>query len=90
MPSTLFPFKVKFVLYFTCEKNKNKQKEAGFGPFLKNRHMLDFLHLRTYLRWWIDRCMILSMKVLGIVPFKFGPLKCALVAFSNQKCIVPF
>ena len=25
---------VKFVLYLSCKKNKNKQKEPGFGPFL--------------------------------------------------------
>ena len=25
---------VKFVLYLYCKKNENKQKEAGFGPFL--------------------------------------------------------
>ena len=23
------------MLYLSCEKNENKQKEAGFGPFLK-------------------------------------------------------
>ena len=28
-----FSFIVKCVLYLSCEKNKNKQKEAGFGPF---------------------------------------------------------
>ena len=30
-------FIVKFVLYLSlfCEKNENKQKEAGFGPFFK-------------------------------------------------------
>ena len=26
---------VKFVLYLSCEKNGNKQKEAEFGPFFK-------------------------------------------------------
>ena len=26
-------FIVKFVLYLSCEMNKIKQKEAGFGPF---------------------------------------------------------
>ena len=25
-----------FVLYLSYEKNKNKQKDARFGPFLKN------------------------------------------------------
>ena len=35
-PSTLLSF-MEFVLYLTCEKNKNKQKEAGLGPFFKNR-----------------------------------------------------
>ena len=30
-----FIFVVKFVLYLSCEKSKNKQKEAEFGPFKK-------------------------------------------------------
>ena len=34
MPSTLFSF-IVFVLYMSCEKNENKQIEAGFGPFLE-------------------------------------------------------
>ena len=33
-PSTLFSF-IVFVQYLSCEKNENKQKEAGFGPFKK-------------------------------------------------------
>ena len=32
-PSTLLSSIVKFVLYLSCEKNENKQKEAGLGPF---------------------------------------------------------
>ena len=36
-PSTLLSFIDKFALYLSCESNKNKQKEAGFGPFLKKR-----------------------------------------------------
>ena len=32
IPSTLFSF-IIFVLYLSFEKNGNKQKEAGFGPF---------------------------------------------------------
>ena len=35
-PAALLSFIVKFVLYLFCEENENKQKEAGFGPFLKN------------------------------------------------------
>ena len=31
-PSTLSSF-VVFLLYLSCEKNENKQKEDGFGPF---------------------------------------------------------
>ena len=27
-------FMVKFGLYLSCEKNENKHKDAGFGPFL--------------------------------------------------------
>ena len=34
-PSTLLIFIVKFVLYFSCEKNQNKQKEVGFVTFKK-------------------------------------------------------
>ena len=30
-----FIISCKFLLYFSCEKNENKHKEAGFGPFLK-------------------------------------------------------
>ena len=26
---------IVFVLYLSCEKDENKQKEAGFGPFKK-------------------------------------------------------
>ena len=33
-PSMLLSF-IVFVLYLSCEKNENKQKEAGFGPFKK-------------------------------------------------------
>ena len=33
-PSMIFSFTV-IVLYLLCEKSKNKQKEAGFGPFKK-------------------------------------------------------
>ena len=40
-PSMLLPFIVKFVLFLSREKNKNKQKEAGFGPFLKNVYLLN-------------------------------------------------
>ena len=32
-PSILLSFMVKFVLYLSCEKNENKQKETGVGPF---------------------------------------------------------
>ena len=33
-PADLFSFSVKFV----CEKNENKQKEAGIGPFLRKKY----------------------------------------------------
>ena len=33
-PPTLLSFKV-FVLYVSCEKNENKQREVVFGPFLR-------------------------------------------------------
>ena len=33
--SSMLSIIVKFVLYLSCEKNENKQKEAGFGPFFK-------------------------------------------------------
>ena len=43
-PSTLFSF-IVFVLYLSCEKNKNKQKEAGFGPFFKEYYSWTTLRL---------------------------------------------
>ena len=36
-PSLLLSFIVEFVLYLSCEKDENKQKENGFGPFKKSR-----------------------------------------------------
>ena len=38
MPSKLYAFIVKFLLYLylVWEENENKQKETGFGPFLKS------------------------------------------------------
>ena len=43
-PRTIYAFKniVKFVLYLSCEKNENKQKEAGFGSFEKIEILLLF------------------------------------------------
>ena len=39
-PSTLFSIYIVQIVYLSfeleCEKNKNKQKEAGIGPYLKN------------------------------------------------------
>ena len=29
-----------FMLYLSCEKNENKQKEAGFGPFFFKKKQL--------------------------------------------------
>ena len=36
VPSIPLSFIVKFVLYLSCGKNENKQKEAEFGPFKKD------------------------------------------------------
>ena len=30
---------IVFVLYLSCEKNENKQKEAGFGPLKKKTYL---------------------------------------------------
>ena len=38
-PSTLLSFLV-FVLYLSCEKNENNQKEGGLAHFLTMNHML--------------------------------------------------
>ena len=37
MMATIYAFiiAVEYVLYLSCEKNENKQKETGFGPFKK-------------------------------------------------------
>ena len=58
VPSTLsmlLSFIVKFVLYLSCEKNENKQKDAGFGPyFLKTFFtklvLCNSVHIHNYLR----------------------------------------
>ena len=41
-PSMLFSF-IVFVLYLSFEKNENKHKEAGFGPFFlkKNKDVVN-------------------------------------------------
>ena len=39
---------IVFVLYLSCEKNENKQKEAGFGPFLKT-NITKVLVYHTYI-----------------------------------------
>ena len=40
-PSTLFSIYIVQIVYLSfeleCEKNKNKQKEAGIGPFFKKQ-----------------------------------------------------
>ena len=36
----LLSFIVKFMMYLSCEKNENKQKEAGFGPFKKQSYSI--------------------------------------------------
>ena len=52
-PSTLLSFTVNFALYLSCEKNENKQKEAGFGPFkniIKLNSVTHSLRQQTSLR----------------------------------------
>ena len=52
-PSTLLSFIVKFELYLSCEKNKNKQKEAGFGAYL-----FRFINIKAKKQWiylWHER-----------------------------------
>ena len=43
-PSTLFSIYIVQIVYLSfeleCEKNKNKQKEAGIGPFFKKVQIL--------------------------------------------------
>ena len=39
---------IVFVLYLSCEKNENKQKEAGIGPFLKKQLVVE-AHLKVWL-----------------------------------------
>ena len=42
-----FPF-IEFVLYLSCEKNENKQKEAWFGSFKKTMWAYCFRELSIY------------------------------------------
>ena len=30
------------MLYLSCEKNENKQKESGFGPFFYNQNQISY------------------------------------------------
>ena len=39
-PSMLLSVMVNFAPYLSCEKNENKQKEAGFGPFYKEKSVI--------------------------------------------------
>ena len=47
-PSTFFSF-IVLVIYLSCEKNENKQKEAGFGPFIKRSFLNSFTFLSKLL-----------------------------------------
>ena len=49
-PSMLLLF-IVIVLYLSCEKNENKQKEAGFGPFLEKM----FQQIKTNLVKYVYR-----------------------------------
>ena len=40
---------VKVVLYLSCEKNENKQKEAGIGPFKKHVQKMPWKSLQDVL-----------------------------------------
>ena len=54
-PSTLFSIYIVQIVYLSfeleCEKNENKQKEAGIGPFLKknDREMPTRIYLNKHL-----------------------------------------
>ena len=68
-PPTLLSFIVKFVLYFSlhCEKNENKQKEAGFGTFLKrNEHERAVgFSCRPKRLWWTKMSLWTSVESFG-------------------------
>ena len=50
------------VLYLSCEMNENKQKEAGFGPFLKK---IIIIHRRTFSRLDIGQHAIQEFSYLA-------------------------
>ena len=55
---TIYPFSFKvFVQYLTCEKNENKQKEAGFGPLKKQA----FTKISVVSIWAFPRKTILKL-----------------------------
>ena len=52
-PSTLFSIYIVQIVYLSfeleCEKNKNKQKEAGIGPFFKKQLSIVLAEIRAKL-----------------------------------------
>ena len=50
-PSTLFSIYIVQIVYLSfeleCEKNKNKQKEAGIGPFFKKQLSIVLAEIRA-------------------------------------------
>ena len=52
-PSTLFSIYIVQIVYLSieleCEKNKDKQKEAGIGPFFEKKTILFFLYMCFFL-----------------------------------------
>ena len=50
MPSMLLSIIVNLVLYLSCEKNKNKQKEAGFGPLKKLVGTVQFVFQKNLIK----------------------------------------
>ena len=63
---------IVFVLHLSCEKDENKQKVAGFGPFLK-KHGATYPHINTIGRLWAKIVrQILPFPLVGSLPQFFS------------------
>ena len=78
----LLPFIVKIVLSFSCEKNENKQKEAGFGPFSK--HFFFKASANHFCPFWITQMSHTDKSRKGI------PYKVAAPHSFSQKVVIIF
>ena len=80
-PATLFSF-IIFVIYLSCEKNENKQKEAGFGPFfLKKIADIVKVHLQD-----VQFKHVAALDCCGVENWKMSYLCVKATAWCSRMC----